>query len=83
MSEQQTGQWIAVEDRLPEMKEVYRGGPKVANVLAFNGYYVLQACYGETFIKRKPGWKDARGCCIRVTHWMPLPDPPAIGEVKP
>lgn len=70
--------WIAVSERLPEMKEVYRGGPKKARVLIFNGHYVDSGSLEETYAKRKLTWKNSFDRCANVTHWQPLPDPPAL-----
>jgi len=75
-------QWISVEERLPELKEAYPGGPKNARVLIYNGHYVDKGELEETFVKRKLSWKDSRGLCVRVTHWMPLPAPPDLENTK-
>lgn len=76
-------QWVSVKDRLPEMSESYTGGgPKSVCVLIFNGRFVSEGRYEETFAKRRPVWKGFMGLSERaVTHWMPLPDPPS-GEVQ-
>jgi hypothetical protein len=72
--------WIKVTDRLPEIAETYKGGPKQARVIGFTGHYVCEALYKETYVKREPYWYDSGGRRIDVTHWMPLPDPPTAEE---
>ena len=65
-------EWISVEDRLPEDND---------EVLTFS--------LGEVFVTRY--WKltsqwlasDARATHLaKVTHWMPLPEPPKDQRVK-
>ena len=69
-------EWISVNDRLPEMTPTYRGGLNTSGtVLTYNGHYVHVGKYEETFTKRQPRW-ISDGRCARVTHWMPLPEPP-------
>ena len=75
--------WIPVGERLPEIKEAYKGGPKSARVLIFNGHYVCEGRYEESFAKRIPRWKDNFDRVCKATHWQPLPPPPAAsGEEK-
>jgi hypothetical protein len=73
-----TGEWISVEDRLPPMREVYKGSPLTSgSVLIFTGYWVSVGVYEETYAKRKPRWQDEKlNRVTNVTHWMPLPEPP-------
>jgi uncharacterized protein YkuJ len=67
--------WISVEDRLPEMKEIYTGSPKRARVIGFTGHYVCEVRYEETYAKRIANWYQGERR-QSVTHWMPLPDTP-------
>ena len=56
--------WIPVSERLPE-----HDAETLVAVRDENGYYVIVATF------RKNGfWRMVEG---EVTHWMPLPDPPA------
>ncbi len=64
------GEWISVEDRLPERGQ---------NVIAFSESdgIVILTCF------RSAGWKEVitkENAQIiithEVTHWMPLPEPP-------
>ena len=53
-------EWIKCSERLPEMREIYKGSPLTTGmVLTFNGYFVSVGLIEED-----------------VTHWQPLPDPP-------
>lgn len=60
------GEWISVEDRLPEEYEdvLVTDGVEVAL-----GFFVMDPEY--------PQW-DYAGHCVRglETHWQPLPEPP-------
>lgn len=58
-------EWISVEDRLPEMYE---------DVLCYadgHSFYV-------DFICSDGKWCDDESYTNRVTHWMPLPEPPKM-----
>ena len=61
-------EWISVDDRLPEEKSnciVYYQHAYCDN----DGYWAIEMCFydGEKF-QLNPAYK--------VTHWMPLPQPP-------
>ena len=63
--------WIRVEDRLPEEARV----PKdvlVYHKLGNCGSYVDRAWYDRD----KSKWRSALGMNMKVTHWMPMPEPP-------
>lgn len=66
--------WISVEERLPERVEavlVYADGPRHNE-----GVYLSRYCGVEE------GWwvYGFPTVAPHVTHWMPLPDPPAVGD---
>lgn len=63
--------WISVEDRLPEETRV----PKdvlVYHKLGNCGIYVDRAWYDSD----KNKWRSALSMNMKVTHWMPMPEPP-------
>ena len=63
------GEWISVEDRLPEKGQV---------VLAFGKKSASTGQY-RGFERERKFWRW-KGNTIRVvTHWMPLPEPPKEG----
>jgi hypothetical protein len=69
-------EWISVDERLPDMHEVYKGSPLTSGyLLIFNGSNVTIGEYEQTFSKRKPRWRSHYGV-ISVTHWMPFPHGP-------
>ncbi len=77
------GTWISVDERLPDMKPMYEGGPKTSElVLIFTGHYVSAGKYEEAYGKRTLRWEDRFGRRAHVTHWMPLPEPPEVGEAE-
>ena len=56
--------WISVKDRLPEESDEY-----LAYCGEYGGICVLYCKVMKTKIKWLTNWK-------KVTHWMPLPQPP-------
>ena len=78
------GQWISVEDRLPEAAEIYNKNSEdefsLSNpVLTFgkNGFAIAM-------VERDENHKifvDLDGDYIKkVTHWMPMPEPPEVDK---
>ena len=82
--------WIGVEERLPEDGElvlcILYGDVNGCRV--YEGAYELamhfNACEddGEFFEEEWEMWDCKRGevSNIKVTHWMPLPEPPEVSE---
>lgn len=65
-------EWISVKNRLPEEENAYylicMGGRTVRVGMYENGYWSYCSGIYMTELAAKPGY--------RVTHWMPLPEPP-------
>ena len=65
------GEWISVEDRAPSKE--YDGVAVIVAVLTARGVVVSES---DVWLANSHGggrfefWKD------KVTHWMPLPEPP-------
>jgi hypothetical protein len=67
-------EWISVEDRLPEIYD------RVLINYTYEGGYNKTIC--AKYIGGKYGWvieDDKEGMC-KITHWMPLPEPPTEKE---
>ena len=66
-------EWISVEERLPD-----RTMPP-HDVLVYHdlncGMFIDRAWYSH----EKNKWSSAVGMNLKVTHWMPLPEPPKGG----
>ena len=65
------GRWILVEERLPEEKVnciVYYKHAYCDN----DDYWAIGICFYD-------GEKFQMDCSYKVTHWMPLPEPPKGG----
>lgn len=62
--------WISVEERLPENAE--SGNWTAANVFCKDGHIRIYD-YNIKSKKWKHGLNDIM---VKVTHWMPLPEPP-------
>ena len=55
--------WISVKDRLPDVE---------MEVLVFDGYDI-----GTGYLKENYEWfLFSENLYIKITHWMPLPEPP-------
>jgi hypothetical protein len=71
-------EWISVEDRLPEIHE---------EVLVFVKRHARTGhLYGRISAKGgRPWWAVGNRHLTGVTHWMPLPEPPApaVTEAQP
>lgn len=68
-SQQTQGEWISVEDRLPEITL-----NKMSN-------WVITFCedvcrIDKAFYSSVTGWEAEHGEPMNVTHWQPLPPPP-------
>ena len=81
-----SGGWISVNDRLPEAVE-----EDVNGKIAFSKSVLVYLVYdnGFTYITNDKCRVDSKswlheipgeGC--KVTHWMPLPEPPKDGEIE-
>lgn len=69
--------WISVDERLPELKEIYSGSPKQWTGLICNIHgHIGEGSLKETFVKRVPSWKNASDRAVVVTHWREFPAPP-------
>lgn len=65
-------QWISTKDRLPNADE---GDDFLA--VSKNGNFVFEAYFVRDCGRGKNLWHDGSGNFYEVTHWMPLPEPPA------
>ena len=62
------GEWISVEKRTPPV------GVDVLVIDEYGGIYTGQYCDDGTWDLLLASWE---GGFTDVTHWMPLPEPPA------
>lgn len=79
------GEWISVEDRLPNLDPYGKGrygGQRSVRVLCAckqrNGRTFVKEGYYEPCSNGKVVWRIP-GSIDSVTHWMPLPNPPLKG----
>jgi hypothetical protein len=59
-------EWIRVEDALPEIDKC---------VITWNTHCARMGYY-DPHTAVRTGWRDDECIDMRVTHWMPLPNPP-------
>jgi len=69
-----SSRWINVKDRLPEYTAHAGGIPFVGVIVCINGTLVSDGMYIDGT------WEVLGVRTNKVTHWMPLPDPPEEGE---
>ena len=62
-------EWISVDDRLPEYT-AHAGSKQFVLVIANSQLGIHEVMY----VNRK--WLFSTGIEVKVTHWMPLPEPP-------
>ena len=80
MYENETPQWIPVTERLPESQGPFltRYGFGDTSIETGQFFYgVLDYLYADA----EPHWQHA-SVGVEVTHWMPLPAPPALDTDK-
>lgn len=75
-------EWISVKDRLPE-NDGSRSDDVIVTVADSYGHkdvcpaFMSKSVYGEKFVwKYTDGYERIERIGVRVSHWMPLPDPP-------
>ncbi|ELY6201956.1 DUF551 domain-containing protein [Cronobacter malonaticus] len=66
-------EWIKCSERMPELRQ---------RVLVWNGYSVTECTYKRNEYAKTPKGREPRfefhaGIKHGITHWMPLPAPPA------
>ena len=70
--DERAGQWVSVEERLPEKAKW--SGDRVL-VYTEEGYIHTGLYEGEAATEDDPWWDKFNDSGL-VTHWMPLPEPP-------
>lgn len=70
-SETTTHKWIPVTERLPE---------DIRHVLVYHKLSGCGYCDRAWYDSDAQKWRSALKMNMKVTHWMPLPEPPAQKE---
>lgn len=63
--------WISIKDRLPNP-----GERVLAYAIDDDKLPYLDCNYFEAAHYSGQWYENVDSCCIHVTHWMPLPEPP-------
>lgn len=67
-------EWVSVKDRLPETDDmvlVLASGKPRENITLVDAFELAEYDPEGWSLETYPEWMDAK-----VTHWMPLPEPP-------
>lgn len=75
--EAQVPKWISVEERLPENKQMVIGFTPCDGYM-FVGYYREEQNWKQWYIVT--AMRSTKYVTKKVTHWMPLPEPPKEEE---
>lgn len=67
--------WISVKERLPENEQIVIGYTPCDGFM-FVGYYVKNCNWKQWYIIT--AMRSTKCMNKRVTHWMPLPEPPEV-----
>lgn len=68
-------EWISVDERLPEPNEECLVSARVGDRVVIDLGELIQYCDGRIFgWMTTNDWDEGEGC--KITHWMPLPEPP-------
>jgi hypothetical protein len=68
--------WISVEERLPENEQIVIGYTPCDGYM-FVGYYREEKNWKQWYIVT--AMRSTKYMTKKVTHWMPLPEPPKEG----
>ena len=72
-----TSAWVSVKDKLPDDEELYL-------ICTESNFGKINIAYyqpiGDKFSNYEPFWQGKSNRSTRVTHWMPLPEPPESGD---
>ena len=71
-------EWIDIKKQMPEKNVVVlgyyptgdEGGNKVATAITYNGKTL------------RSDFPNSTAHCFEATHWMPMPEPPSVGNFK-
>jgi hypothetical protein len=83
---QPVDRWISVKDRLPEAVE-----EDVNGKIAYSDFVLVYLVYDDGFtyitndkcrVDNKSWLHEIPGEGCKVTHWMPLPEPPKDGDAE-
>lgn len=78
---QQAQRWIPVGERLPDVYQYENGEPIEFNVMLSDAKCATTLCFNGTQWFAMNWHSMISVGCYTVTHWQPLPEPPA--EVTP
>lgn len=70
--------WISVEDRLPESQQMVLGYTPCDGYIFVGFYQKVDSPYWKSYWNIITAMRSTRKMTKKVTHWMPLPEPPTM-----
>lgn len=71
-------EWISVEDRLPESQVMVIGYTPCDGYMFVGFYQKVDSPYLKSYWNVITAMRSTRKMTKKVTHWMPLPEPPEM-----
>ena len=70
------GEWISVDERLPHSQQMVIGYTPCDGYMFVGFYQKVDSPYYKSYWNVITAMRSTRKMTKKVTHWMPLPEPP-------
>lgn len=75
---QTEGAWISVDEKLPESQQMVLGYTPCDGYVFVGFYQKVDSPYWKSYWNIITAMRSTRKITKKVTHWMPLPEPPKM-----
>lgn len=72
------GEWIRVDERLPHSQQMVIGYTPCDGYMFVGFYQKVDSPYWKSYWNVITAMRSTRKMTKKVTHWMPLPEPPVM-----
>lgn len=73
---QSVGEWISVDERLPHSQQMVIGYTPCDGYMFVGFYQKVDSPYWKSYWNVITAMRSTKKMTKKVTHWMPLPEPP-------